>query len=263
MRSWLMRVLEEAEGNIYNGINIGNGTIVFFWTLLCLFFVNSSSSFAVYASSGGLYYASVVLLGIYLFKDLGGYLCFPIKNKKMPVFIGHKPDTLLTYPILLMAAAGLISSLLSATGLFPAPPQADVAGSSGWAEAVRLLLMPLLAYGEELINLLMVSFIYKYIKLKGKYRIITSVLSGALIFGLMHTFGQGIGAGILIGASHAPIIFAALYTGNIWVSALAHLYNNLISYAKAYNSGLHLAIIAAVSVMPVVWAVKETLKKPH
>jgi membrane protease YdiL (CAAX protease family) len=160
-----------------------------------------------------------------------------------------------------MAAAGLISSLLSATGLFPAPPQAEVAGSTGCVEAIRLLLMPLLAYGEELMNLLTVSFIYRYLRLRGKYRLITSTACGALIFGLMHTFGQGAGAGIVIGVSHIPIILAALYTGNIWVSALAHLYSNVISYAKAYNSGLHLVIIAAVSIIPALWAVKETLRK--
>lgn len=261
MKNWLMRVLEEAESNIYNGINVVNGAIVFVWTLLCLFLINKSGSFAVYAVSGGLYYASIVLMGIYLFKGLGGYLSFPSQNRRIPAFIGNKLDILLTYPIFVMAAAGLISSLISATGLLPALPKAVVAGSSGRAEAARLLLMPLLAYGEELMNLLMVSFIYKYIRLKEKYRIISSVILGALIFGLMHTFGQGAGAGIQIGVSHIPLIFTSLYTGNIWVSALAHLYSNVISYAKAYNSGLHLAIIAAVVLIPALWAVKETLRK--
>jgi len=98
-------------------------------------------------------------------------------------------------------------------------------------------------------------------KLMGKYRLFGSILSAALIFGILHSFGWGLNAAIPIGIAYIPVFFATLYTGNIWISFLAHLYNDLISLAKYYNSGLHLIIIAVITLIPAVWAVKAMLRK--
>lgn len=257
-----MRALKVAEGNIYNGMSLLKGAMVFIWTLLCLFFVGNNRNFVLIAVSGAVFYLSLVVLCMYLFKGIRAYLSFPSENKKMPIFIGHKLDTIFTYPLLLMTLIGLIGSLLSATGIFHTPPDpASASGSSGWAAAVGALLLPLLAFAEELLNLLIVSFIYRYIRVKGNYRIITSILLAALVFGLLHTFGQGANAAIFIGIIYIPVFFTTLYTGNIWISFLAHLYSDLISLTKAYNSSLHPAIIAAVSLIPAFWAVKAMFRK--
>lgn len=264
MDTRLMRALQEAEGNIYSGMSLLKGAIVFSWTLLCLFLIGRNRSFAMLAASGAAFYTSLVVLCMYLFSGIGRYLHFPAENKKIPVFIGHKLDTIFTYPLLLMALIGLISNLLAATGIFHAPPDpAAASGGSNWAAVVSAMLLPLLAFAEELLNLLIVSFIYKYAKLKGSYRIIISILLAAFVFGFLHTFGQGANAAILIGIAYIPVFFATLYTGNIWISFLAHLYNDLNTLAKAYNSSLYLVITAAVALVPTLWALKTIFRKTH
>jgi membrane protease YdiL (CAAX protease family) len=119
----------------------------------------------------------------------------------------------------------------------------------------------LVAFAEELMNLFMVSFFYKYIKLPGNFRVIASILLTAMAFGSLHIFGWGAGAAIPIGVAYIPVFFATLYTGNIWISFFAHLYNDLIFYTKSYNSSYHLAIITAISIIPAVWAMKSMLRK--
>ncbi|HYE09360.1 MAG TPA: hypothetical protein VEF53_04205, partial [Patescibacteria group bacterium] len=228
----------------------------------CLFLINKSKSFVYASFFGGAYYLSLVVLCILLFKGITNYMSFPKESKKMPVFIGHRLDTIFIYPILIMSLIGIISNLLTATGFFTAAPQQLAAAAGISIELiVKVTLLPLIAFAEELLNLLLVSFIYKYMKLMGKYRLFGSILSAALIFGILHSFGWGLNAAIPIGIAYIPVFFATLYTGNIWISFLAHLYNDLISLAKYYNSGLHLIIIAVITLIPAVWAVKAMLRK--
>jgi membrane protease YdiL (CAAX protease family) len=204
---------------------------------------------------------SLIALSILFFKNISKYLSFPKGNKKLPAFIGHKLDTVFTYPILLMAIIGIASNLLAATGLFPnAQQNYTPAGSTGWS-IVGCMLLPLVAFAEELLNLLLVSFLYKYMRFPRNFRIIGSILSAAMIFGILHTFGWGTNAAISIGIAYIPVFFATLYTGNIWISFFAHFYNDLICYAKNYDSSYYLLIIAAISLIPAIWSVKSMLWK--
>jgi membrane protease YdiL (CAAX protease family) len=260
----LERALKEAEGNVFSGVSILNGAIVFVWTLLCLFLINKSKSFLIVSVLGGAFYISLVVLCILLFKSIGNYLSFPRENKKMPVFIGHRLDTIFIYPVMLMAITGVISNLLTATGFLPTVPhQIDAAGSTFAGLITKISLLPLIAFAEELLNLLMVSFLYKYMKRLRKYRLFGSILFAALIFGILHTFGWGLNAAIPIGIAYIPVFFVTLYTGNIWISFLAHLYNDLLALAKYNNNGLYLIIIAANTLMPAVWAIRTMLIKKH
>lgn len=262
MNTRLKRVLAETENNIYSGVSLVNGAIVFVWTLLCLFLINKSKSFLYAAAFGGAYYISVVVLCLLLFKSISNYISFPEENKKMPVFIGHKLDTIFIYPLLLMAIIGIISNLITSTGFFSAAPQQmDAIDITTTGIITKAALLPLIAFAEELLNLLLVSFIYKYMKLPGNYRLLVSILSAALIFGILHTFGWGLNAAIPIGIAYIPVFFATLYTGSIWISFLAHFYNDLIVFAKYYNSSLYLTIIAVIAFVPVVWAVRTLLRK--
>ncbi|MHB1394210.1 MAG: CPBP family glutamic-type intramembrane protease [Clostridia bacterium] len=262
MNARLKRVLEETENNIYSGVGLLNGAIVFVWTLLCLFLINKNKSFLFASAFGGAYYLSLVVLCILLFKGIIKYLSFPKENRKMPVFIGHKLDTIFIYPVLLMAIIGIASNLLTATGFFStATQQMGAAGIATIEMITKFMLLPLIAFAEELLNLLLVSFVYKHMKLPGIYRLLGSILSAALIFGILHTFGWGLNAAIPIGIAYIPVFFATLYTGNIWISFLAHLYNDLISIAKYYNSSFHLIIIAVITLIPAVWAIRTMLRK--
>ena len=262
MNARLKWVLKETENNIYSGVNPLNGAIVFIWTLLCLFLINKSKSFVYASAFGGAYYLSLVVLCILLFKGITNYMSFPEENIKMPVFIGHKLDTIFIYPVLLMSLIGITSNLLTVTGFFPTvPQQMDAAVSISTELIAKVTLLPLIAFAEELLNLLLVSFIYKHMKLPGKFRLFGSILSAALIFGILHSFGWGLNAAIPIGIAYIPVFFATLYTGNIWISFLAHLYNDLISLAKYYNSGFHLIIIAVITLIPAVWAIRAMLRK--
>jgi len=82
-----------------------------------------------------------------------------------------------------------------------------------------------------------------------------------MAFGILHSFGWGLNNAIFIGITYIPVFFATLYTGNIWISFLAHLYNDLISFTKAYYGGYHLIIISAVTLIPALWAIRTMLRK--
>lgn len=256
------KVLNEMEKNIYGGADLLKGTIVFLWTLLCLFLFNRGTSFLCSYISGGLFYISLLVICFVFFKDMRIYWSFPKENKKMPVFIGHKPDTIFVYPIFLMSVIGIISNLLTVSGFFPADlQQMNAAGSKTIELMARVMLLPLVAFAEELLNLLMVSFLYNKMGLLRNFRLIGSILSAAFVFGILHSSAWGLNAAILIGISYIPVFFATLYTGNIWISFLAHLYNDLISFTKAYYGGYHFMIIAAVSLIPAVWAIRTIFRK--
>jgi len=255
-------MIKEMEKNIYSGAKLPNIAIVLLWTLLGLLFINRGTSFFYSIVSGGVYYSSLLILCLILFKDARSYWSFPEENKKMPVFIGHKSDTIFIYPILLMSLIGIISNLLMASGVFSTTfQQADTVGSKAVELIPRLMLLPLAAFAEELFNLLLVSFLYNKMKLLRNFKLIGSILSAALIFGILHSFGWGISAAILVGISYIPVFFVTLYTGNIWISFLAHLYNNLISFTKSYYGSYHFIIIAAISFVPVVWAISNIVRK--
>lgn len=257
------RAIKEAENNIYSGVNLINGAIVILWTLLCLFLINKSNDFTYTAALGGAFYFTMVVLCLLLFKGISKYLGFPEENKKMPVFIGHKLDTIFTYPVLVMSLIGITGNLLTATGFFPAAPEGmNAAGGAAALElTIRSILLPLIAFAEELFNLLIVSFLYKNMKLPGNIRLIVSIFAAALIFGILHTFGWGFYAAIPIGIAYIPVFIATLYTGNIWISFFAHLYNDLISSVKYYYGDYHFIIIAVISLVPAVWAIRSMLRK--
>ena len=257
-------MIKEAESNIYSGVNLLNGTIVFLWTLLGLSIIGNIRNVLYAAVSGGVFYLSLVLLCIILFKGVIRYLSFPEENKKMPVFMGYKPDTIFIYPILLMSLIGIVSNLLTATGFFPAAlQQTGTAGVRTMEIVVRIMFLPLVAFAEELLNLIIVSFFYMNMKLLRNFRLIASIISAALIFGMLHSFGWGMNAAILIAIAYLPVFLVTLYTGNIWISFLAHFYNDLISFTKLYYGSYHYVIIAAVTFIPAVWAVRALFRKPR
>lgn len=256
------RMLRELEKNIYSGANLPGIAIVFLWTLLGLHFTNKGTGFFYSIVSGGAYYGFLLTLCLILFKNTKSYWGFPEENGKIPVFIGHKLDTILVYPILLMSIIGVISNLLMVSGAFPEALQQTNRGGSKAIELIpRIMLLPLAAFAEEFLNLLLVSFLYNKMKLLKNFRLIVSILSAAFIFGILHSFGWGISAAILVGISYIPAFFATLYMGNIWISFLAHLYNNLIFLTKSLYGSYHFIIIAAISLIPVMWAVKDILRK--
>jgi hypothetical protein len=262
MKAIAERVFEEMRKDIYSGINLSKGAIVFLWTLLCLFLVNRGTSFLYTYISGGLFYVSILILSFIIFKDIKKYMSFPKESKKMPIFIGHKLDTIFIYPILLMSIIGIISSLLTVSGLFPeAVQQVNTETSKTIELMARIMLLPLVAFSEELLNLLMISLLYKKMKLLKNFRLIGSIILAAMTFGILHSFGWGLNNAILIGISYIPVFFATLYTGNIWISFLAHLYNDLISFTKAYYGGYHLIIITAVTLIPALWAIRTLFRK--
>ncbi len=258
----LARVAKEAGKNAYDGIGALNGTIVFLWTLLCLLIISIITNSLFALALAAVFYASVLLLCRVLFKDISRYMKFPGNNSKMPVFIGHKLDILFIYPLFLMVLIGLIGRVITATGLIPASPQQIHGADAGFLEsAARVILIPLVAYTEELLNLLMISFFYKSMKPLGSQRFAASMLCAALTFGILHSFSWGMNTALLIGISYIPVFFITLYTGSIWISFLAHLYNDMISLAKAYNEGYHLIIIIAVSIIPAIWALRAMFRK--
>ncbi len=263
MNTKLERAIREAENNIYSGVNFSNGAIVFLWTLLCLFLINKADGFLYTAFLGGAFYFSLLVLCLLLFKGIRKYLRFPKENKKMPVFIGHKLDTIFTYPVLIMSLIGIIENLLSSAGIFSTDLEQLYAagGASAWEFMIRSILVPLTALAEELLNLLLVSFFYKYMKVHKNFRLIGSIFTAALIFGILHTFGWGLEAVVPIGIAYIPVFIATLYTGNIWISFLAHLYNDLISFTKYYYGGFHFIIIAVISLIPVTWAIGSMFRK--
>lgn len=262
MGSKLKTALKEAEKNIYEGVNLFKGTVVFIWALLCLFAINNIKSFLWATASGVFYYMSMFFLCTAFFKGINKYLGFPGENKKMPVFIGHIPDTLFVYPVLLMSLIGIIGHLITNAGFYPDAIQQIGSTDGKFMELIaRTALLPLAAFVEEMFNLLLVSFFYMNTKLPGYFRLAWSVLAAALVFGFMHSFGWGLYGSVLIGISYLPVFFATLYTGNIWISFLAHFYNNTIFLTKNYYGSYFFIIIAVISFIPASWAVSTLFRR--
>ena len=262
MRKIPDKIYKELEKNIYDGISLPKSAIVLFWTVLCLYFVNMKTSRLYAVFFGILFYASLLVLCLILFKDIKRYLSFPKDNNILPRFIGYKPDIILIYPIFLMFLVGAINSLLIASGIFPeALQKMSVAVSDPIELFAKIITLPFVAFTEELINLLLVSLAFNKMKFSGNIRLIVSILLAALIFGILHSIGWGLKTALLIGISYIPVFFATLYTGNIWISFLAHFYNNFISLFKSYYGNFHFIIVAAICLIPFVWAIKAIVRK--
>jgi len=262
MRTISEKIYKELEKNIYDGINLPKGAIVLFWAFLCLYFVNLKTSRLYTVFFGILFYISMLALCLILFKDIKRYLSFPKENRKLPRFIGYKPDIILVYPIFLMSLVGAINNLLIASGIFPEALQKMSAAVSDPIELfAKTITLPLVAFTEELINLLLVSFAFNKMKFLGNFRLIISILLAALTFGMLHAIGWGLKTALLIGISYIPVFFTTLYTGNVWISFLAHFYNNFISLFKSYYGNFHFIIVAAICLIPFVWAIKAMVRK--
>lgn len=256
------KICKELKKNIYDGISLPKSAIVLFWTVLCLYFVNMKTSRLYAVFFGILFYASLLVLCLILFKDIKRYLSFPKDNNILPRFIGYKPDIILIYPIFLMFLVGAINSLLIASGIFPEALQKMSAVTSGPIELfAKIIALPLAAFTEELINLLLVSLAFNKMKFPGNIRLIISILLAALTFGMLHAIGWGLKIALLIGISYIPVFLATLYTGNIWISFLAHFYNNFISLFKAYYGNYHFFIVAAICLIPFIWAINVIVRK--
>lgn len=262
MESGLKKAISEAEGNIYRDIGFLKGMMVYFWTLLCLFVLNGIKDPLRATLAGAAFYISLGAACVFLFKGIIRYLVFPAENKKVPLFIGHSIDTVFVYPVLLMAITSLISSFLSVAGLHPAALQlADGSGAGSGLLLLRFVLLPPAAFAEEVLNLLMVSFCYMRIKLSGASRLLCSIFAAALTFGLLHVSAWGLPGSLSVGFSYVPMFFATLYTGNIWISFLAHFYSNVIAFSRTYYNGSHILVISAIAFIPVIWSLKSLFRK--
>lgn len=252
----------EAKRNVYEGVNLLTGTLVFIWALLCLFIINRNKSLLWASVFGVAYYFSLVIIFTVLFKGMGKYLIFPKENKKMPVFIGHKMDTLFVYPILLMSLIGIISNLLTAAGFYPTNIQQVHSTSNEFIELMaRITLLPIAAFAEEMLNLVLVSLFYINMKLPGRFRLAGSMLAAALAFGILHSSVWGLYGAISIGISYLPVFFATLYTGNIWISFLAHLYNNIIALTKSYYGDSFIIVILVITFIPIIWSIRTLFRR--
>lgn len=257
------KIYKEMEKNIFHGTSLTKVAIVILWTLAGLLFVNKRASNMYGVLFGILFYISLLALCLLLFRDIKKYLEFPKNSKILPCFIGYKLDIIVIYPLILMSIIGAINNILIASGLFPKAFQ-DMNTVLKPIEFIgRIMILPFVAFAEELFNVLLVSILCKKIRLPGNFRLAASILSAALTFGILHSIGWGLNTAILLGLSYIPVFFATLYTGSIWISSLAHLYNDLISVSKTYYGSFHYVIIAAICLIPFVWAIKTMVRKTN
>lgn len=262
MESGLKKAVSEAERNIYGNIGFYKGIMVFLWALLCLFALNGIRDPFLATLAGAAFYISLGAICIFLFEGITRYLVFPAENKKVPLFIGHRIDIVFVYPVLLMASTSLLSSLLSIIGLHPAilkPVDGSSAGTG--LLSLRLLLLPPAAFAEEMLNLLVLSFFYTYLKPHRGPRLLYTMVAASIAFGLLHVSAWGLSGAVSIGFSYMPVFFATLYTGNIWISFLAHFYSNAIAFSRAYYDGSYILVISAIVFIPVIWSLKSLLRK--
>ncbi|MDD3706246.1 MAG: hypothetical protein PHC45_09330 [Clostridiaceae bacterium] len=256
------KIFRELVKNVYDGINLSKIAIVILWTLLGLFFINKRTSHMYAVLFGLLFYISLLILCLVLFKDIKRYLSFPKDSRILPRFIGYKQDIIFVYPILLMSVIGAINNLLIASGLFPKVIQnMNVTPIEPIEFVARISLLPFVAVSEELLNLIIVSLYYNRMKFLGSIRLPVSIFIASLTFGIMHSVGWGLNTGILIGLSYMPVFFITLYTGNVWISLLAHFYNDFISVSKSYYGSFHFIIIASLCLMPFIWAIRTMVRK--
>ncbi|MGE5633228.1 MAG: type II CAAX prenyl endopeptidase Rce1 family protein [Caulobacteraceae bacterium] len=249
-------IIKRAENNIYRDISFLGVALVIGWTVACLILTGTSKSFGYSFVFGAIYYISLILLCLAVFKNIGKYFGSPFKLNSIPKFIGSRLDIVFTYPVFLVSFIGVVSSMLTLSGLVPRSPEPLTGINITTDEVfVRFFLLPFVAFAEELLNLIVVSFLYKCLKVLRSSRLLASVLTASAVFGFLHSFGWGFGAALSVAVSFLPVFFVTLYTGNIWISVLAHLYNDIIASIRAYNGSYATAMIAVIVFVPVVWSI--------
>lgn len=225
------------------------------YPLLCRVFTFSSQYLDL------LYYIILAVLCILNHKGMREFLKLPSGKGKLPGFAGPGIDVFFTYPVLLAALISTVNSLLVLAGAIPHDAQGlstidlSLAGLIG-----RSIFLPVVAFAEELFNLLLMVFIYNTIKARTNAGLAASILVAAAAFGLLHAFSWNLGAAAAIGISFIPVFAMTLYLKSIRVSVLAHFYNDLITVTGMYSL-FYSKLVIAVLLLPCVFGlVRELIK---
>lgn len=251
---------DRLESNICKEINSFGAVTIFVWTVICLSYINIINSFSYVYAVGALYYISFIIICLIGFKGIRTYLQSPFKLNNIPEFIGKKLDVVFSYPIFLLSLISILNKIMEITGLVPRNfqqlPQAEGAGFM----LARLIMLPIAALSEELLNLIAVSFIYKHLKVLKQLRLLISIIAASALFGLLHSFAWGGQAVLPLAVAFVPSFILTLYTGNIWISTLAHLYNNIAASAGMLGKGYSHNVLVLLVIVPAAWAIVSIIK---
>lgn len=257
----LNHVLKQSESNICREISTFGGSIAFGCALVCLICIDRINSFVFAYAAGVIFYVLIILTALKCFNGLSSYLDSPFKNDNIPIFIGKRLDVLFSYPVFLLAAINILSRITVMAGsthdkLQYAPETAYAPGFI----IMRLAMLPVVALSEELLNLVIVSSVYNTLKPLKQLRLPLSILAASALFGFLHSFAWGGQAALNLAVSFVPVFVVTLFTGNIWISTLAHLYKDIAATAGLIGEVYSLGIYLLITIVPAVWAVISTVK---
>lgn len=254
-------VLKQSESNISGEISTFDGSVAVVCTLICLICIDRIDSFAYAYAAGTIFYVLIILLALRCFNGLSSYLASPFKHNNIPIFIGKRLDVVFSYPVFLLAIINILNRIMVMAGSIPDKLQyaAETAYTPGFI-IMRLAMLPIVALSEELLNLIIVSSVYNTLKPLRQLRLPLSILIASALFGLLHSFAWGGQAALNLAVSFVPVFVVTLFTGSIWISTLAHLYNDIAATAGLMGEVYSLGIYSLIVIVPAVWAVISTVK---
>lgn len=97
----------------------------------------------------------------------------------------------------------------------------------------KVILLPLLVFEEESLNVLIVITISKFLSKRMKRGwFYIAILLTSCFFGFLHVTAWGWESAISRMFIHIPFIFSILYFRTAWISMLAHFYQNALTYTN-------------------------------
>lgn len=255
------QVIRQSERNMPAQVNSFRGIALIVWTIISLAFINRMNTFVQAYAAGIMQYIIFAIIAAVCFKGISAYFESPFRLQSMPRFIGKKMDVLFIYPFLLLSIINILNKVMETAGILPQDFQhAPQAGMTTAFITMRFIMLPIVALAEELFNLIAVSLIYKHLTPFNKLRLPISITAAAALFGFLHSFAWGGQAVVPLAISFAPTFIVTLYTGNIWISTLAHLYNDIAANAGMLGEGYSYAAAALLAAVPAAWASASLLK---
>ncbi|RSK28503.1 hypothetical protein EJF36_17415 [Bacillus sp. HMF5848] len=138
------------------------------------------------------------------------------------------------YPFSVLFISALFVIVIQSVGLVPDDPQNIDQMSMTFGEYItNLLTLPLLVFEEESFNVLMVAALARMFSKRLKHGwFYIVVLLTSCYFGFLHVTAWGWESAISRMFIHIPFIFSILYFKTAWISILAHLYQNAMTYTS-------------------------------
>lgn len=188
------------------------------------------------------YYLITLLICSKNMKVISIFLDNPFKSN---INITKILNTIYFYPYYVIMSGVLIVIIPEIMGWLQSDPQGlSNANITIDLYMKKLVMLPIVVFVEEICNLIIYILISNWLsKAIKKYWAAGAIILSSFIFGLLHVTVWNFQTAINLGLMHIPYFFSIAFLGNIWVSIIAHGFQNAIGYSVAYHSNISRDIV--------------------